>query len=86
MAGRRRCGRTGCDERPARGPDDHGEEFLDHGGHWHDNVYGENTNVPLVLWAPGRIASGTVISEMVRSIDLMPTLLRARRNGSCSTT
>ena len=54
---------------------DHGEDFLEHEGHWHDNVYGENTNVPLILWAPGRIPPGTTISETVRSIDLMPTLL-----------
>ncbi len=54
---------------------DHGEEFLEHDGHFHRNVYGENANVPLVLWAPGRIPPGTTVSETVRSIDLMPTLL-----------
>jgi arylsulfatase A-like enzyme len=54
---------------------DHGEEFLEHDGHFHLNVYGENANVPLVLWAPGRIPAGTAVSETVRSIDLMPTLL-----------
>jgi arylsulfatase A-like enzyme len=55
---------------------DHGEDFLEHGRHWHGNtVYGEMTNVPLVLWAPGRIPSGTVVAETVQSIDLMPTLV-----------
>jgi arylsulfatase A-like enzyme len=54
---------------------DHGEEFLEHDGHFHLNVYGENANVPLVLWAPGRIPPGTAVSDTVRSIDLMPTLL-----------
>jgi arylsulfatase A-like enzyme len=54
---------------------DHGDEFLDHGGHWHDNVYGENANVPLVMWSPGRLPSGQRITETVRSIDVMPTLL-----------
>ncbi len=54
---------------------DHGEEFLEHDGHFHLNVYGENANVPLVLWASGRIPPGTAVSETVRSIDLMPTLL-----------
>jgi len=55
---------------------DHGEEFLEHGRHWHGNtVYGEMTNVPLVLWAPGRVPSGTLVAETVQSIDLMPTLL-----------
>jgi arylsulfatase A-like enzyme len=33
------------------------------------------TNVPLVLWGPGRIPAGTVVTETVQSIDLMPTLL-----------
>jgi arylsulfatase A-like enzyme len=54
---------------------DHGEEFLDHGGHFHRQVYGENTNVPLVLWAPGRIAPHTVVNETTQSIDLLPTML-----------
>jgi arylsulfatase A-like enzyme len=55
---------------------DHGEEFLEHGRHWHGStVYGEMTNVPLVLWAPGRVPAGTVVTETVQSIDLMPTLL-----------
>jgi len=31
--------------------------------------------VPLVLWAPGRIEPGTVVSETIQSIDLMPTML-----------
>jgi arylsulfatase A-like enzyme len=54
---------------------DHGEEFLDHGGHFHLKIYGENSNVPLLLWAPGRIEAGTVIDETLQSIDLMPTML-----------
>lgn len=55
---------------------DHGEEFLDHGGHFHLQIYGENSNVPLVLWAPGRIEAGTVISETLQTIDMMPTMLQ----------
>jgi len=55
---------------------DHGEEFLEHGGHWHGNtVYGEMTNVPLILSWPGRLPAGKVVEETVQSIDLMPTLL-----------
>ena len=53
---------------------DHGEEFYEHGTPWHDNVYGELSNVPLMLWAPGRI-SPQRISDVTQSIDLMPTLL-----------
>ena len=55
---------------------DHGEEFLDHGRHWHGNtVYGEMTNVPLILHWPGGLSPGLVVEETVQSIDLMPTLL-----------
>lgn len=55
---------------------DHGEEFLEHGSHWHGrNAYGENSNVPLILWAPGRIPPAARVTETVQNIDVMPTLL-----------
>ena len=55
---------------------DHGEEFLDHGRTWHGHtVYGELVNVPLLLWWPGVVPASLTVDEMVRSIDLMPTLL-----------
>ncbi len=55
---------------------DHGEEFLDHGSMFHgQTVYGELTNVPLMLHAPGRVPAGLLISQTVGNIDLMPTLL-----------
>jgi arylsulfatase A-like enzyme len=55
---------------------DHGEEFLEHGNSWHgQSVYGELTQVPLILWAPGRVPPGRQIGDTVRTIDLMPTLL-----------
>ncbi len=55
---------------------DHGEEFLDHGRMFHgQTLYGELTNVPLVLFWPGVVPNGVVVDETVRSIDLMPTLL-----------
>ncbi len=55
---------------------DHGEEFFEHGWGWHGNsVYGEMTSVPMVLWWPGVVPSGRVVSEVVESISLMPTLL-----------
>lgn len=54
---------------------DHGEEFLDHDRMFHgQSVYGELTNVPLLLWGPG-VRPGTVVEETVQTIDLMPTLL-----------
>jgi len=55
---------------------DHGEEFLEHGMHFHgQSVYSELTNVPFVLSWPGRLPRGLVVQETVQSIDLMPTLL-----------
>jgi arylsulfatase A-like enzyme len=55
---------------------DHGEEFLEHGRHFHDNnAYGEMTNVPLMLWGPTWVPSGTVVEQTVQTIDLYPTLL-----------
>ncbi len=59
---------------------DHGEEFLDHGMHFNaNNLYGEMTNVPLILWGPGRVAAGRVVEETVQSLDLAPTLLDLSR-------
>jgi arylsulfatase A-like enzyme len=55
---------------------DHGEEFLDHGRHFNGNsLYGDMTNVPLILWGPGRVPAGKTVEETVQSIDLAPTLL-----------
>ncbi|MEM9290668.1 MAG: sulfatase [Acidobacteriota bacterium] len=55
---------------------DHGDEFFEHGrtNHGH-SVYGELTNVPLILWSPERLEAGLRIDPTVQSIDLMPTLL-----------
>ena len=54
---------------------DHGEEFFDHGrkGHQH-TLYDEVIRVPLVFSWPGRL-DAAVVTEQVRTIDLMPTLL-----------
>ena len=55
---------------------DHGEEFHEHGKMFHgQTAYGELANVPMMLHLPGTIPGDTKITETVRSIDLMPTLL-----------
>jgi arylsulfatase A-like enzyme len=55
---------------------DHGEEFGDHGGHYHGTtVYDEQVRVPLVVVAKGLIAPRRV-PEPVGLVDLMPTVLR----------
>lgn len=54
---------------------DHGEEFLEHGRHFHgQSVYAELADVPLILHGPG-VPEGTVVEETVQTLDLMPTLL-----------
>jgi arylsulfatase A-like enzyme len=55
---------------------DHGEEFGDHGGRYHgSSVYEEQVRVPLVVVGPGVKAQR--VSEVVQTIDLMPTVLSA---------
>jgi len=55
---------------------DHGEEFLEHGRMFHgQTVYGELTNVPLILYRPGALPAGAVVERTVETVDLMPTLL-----------
>jgi len=55
---------------------DHGEEFLEHGRMFHgQSVYGELTNVPLLMWRPGAVPAGLRVDTTVRTIDIMPTLL-----------
>ena len=54
---------------------DHGEELLDHGGHFHGpTVYGEVSNVPLIFWGSG-VPQGRVVEQTVQNLDIMPTLL-----------
>lgn len=55
---------------------DHGEEFADHGGWWHGyTLYEEMVRVPLLIKLPGNALGGTRREEMVRHIDVAPTLL-----------
>jgi arylsulfatase A-like enzyme len=55
---------------------DHGEEFLEHGNHWHGHsAYGELVNVPMFLNWSGVVPAGLVIDRTTQSIDLMPTVL-----------
>ena len=53
---------------------DHGEEFQEHGSVLHDKIYSTVTRVPLMIRLPGG-AQATTISNIVETIDLMPTLL-----------
>ncbi|HEX9637811.1 MAG TPA: sulfatase [Acidobacteriota bacterium] len=55
---------------------DHGEEFLEHGRMFHgQSVYGELTQIPLIVWGPRWAAPGARVRQLVQTIDVMPTLL-----------
>ena len=57
---------------------DHGEEFQEHGGWWHgQTLYQEQIAVPLVVKYPGGARAGTVVTDLVRSLDVAPTVLDA---------
>jgi len=55
---------------------DHGEEFHEHGGWWHGTtLYEEQIHVPLIIKLPKNRLAGTEEDELVRSIDISPTIL-----------
>ena len=59
---------------------DHGEEFFDHNRTFHGHsVYSELSHVPLIMRWPGHLPEGVKITETVRSIDIMPTVLQLCR-------
>jgi len=51
---------------------DHGEQFLDHGGWVHEDLWQENLHVPLAIQWPG--AAPRRVSGRVQTADLLPTL------------
>lgn len=53
---------------------DHGEEFQEHGSVLHEKLYTPVTRIPLIIRPPGGMA-GRRVSQIVQSIDLMPTIL-----------
>jgi HEAT repeat protein len=55
---------------------DHGEEFGEHGGHYHGtSCYEEQVHVPLVVVGPGVLPQR--VRTVVQTIDLLPTVLSA---------
>src|SRR5690606_34243825 len=56
---------------------DHGEEFGDHGGHYHGTtLYDEQVRVPLLWSSPGKATPGLVPTP-VELVDVGTTLLSA---------
>ncbi len=57
---------------------DHGEEFQEHGGWWHGTtLYQEQVHVPLIVKRAHELQPGAVRSDIVRSVDVAPTLMTA---------
>jgi arylsulfatase A-like enzyme/Tfp pilus assembly protein PilF len=55
---------------------DHGESLGDHGEVTHSMfVYEATQHVPMIVWWPGHLPSGSRVAPLVRAIDLAPTLL-----------
>jgi arylsulfatase A-like enzyme len=57
---------------------DHGEEFQEHGGWWHGmTLYDEQVHVPLLVRWPRGWQGPKQTEQLVRAIDIAPTLVRA---------
>ena len=55
---------------------DHGESLGEHGETTHSMfVYEGAIRVPLVVWRPGLVPAGRVVSDPVRLVDVAPTVL-----------
>lgn len=55
---------------------DHGESMTDHGRYFcHGSLYDHDLRVPLVVWAPGRVKGGAVVTERTAHLDVLPTML-----------
>lgn len=54
---------------------DHGDEFFEQGQYGHGNLpYEQLVQIPLIIRFPDDTEAGTVIDQMVRSIDILPTV------------
>jgi arylsulfatase A-like enzyme len=53
---------------------DHGDEFQEHGGLFHERLYTTVTRIPFMMRLPGQAHRGAY-HQVVQSIDLVPTLL-----------
>lgn len=54
---------------------DHGEEFREHGRFIHSQPYDETIRVPLFVKLPDSRRAGTRVTEVVETVDVMPTIL-----------
>ena len=57
---------------------DHGEEFYEHQGWWHGTtLYDEQMHVPMIIKRLEGASAGSRVEDLVRLIDVAPTLLAA---------
>jgi arylsulfatase A-like enzyme len=57
---------------------DHGEEFGEHGGREHRQLFAETVHVPLLIRFPDGVGRrGATVDRMVRTMDVMPTVFDA---------
>lgn len=55
---------------------DHGESMTDHDRYFaHGSMYDHDLHVPMLMYAPGRIPKGKVVTERTHHLDLVPTML-----------
>ncbi len=55
---------------------DHGEEFFEHGWLSHRRtLFDESIHIPLIMRYPSEISAGVVVEQMVRTVDIAPTIL-----------
>lgn len=55
---------------------DHGEELFDHGAFEHGHsMHREVLQIPLIIWNPRLSTRGVRVSQVVRLIDVLPTVL-----------
>jgi len=65
---------------------DHGEELFDHGGWDHGfSLHRHQLHVPLLIRFPGAERGGTRVSDVVRLVDILPTLAEIAEAGVPST-
>ena len=56
---------------------DNGFHLGEHGFYDKRDAFETSIRVPLLAWAPGRIAPGTAVTPMIQNIDIAPTILEA---------
>lgn len=57
---------------------DHGEARMEHGFASHGmSLHDEELEIPMLVWAPGRIPAGATVHQSVSLIDVAPTVLAA---------